>query len=130
MKTWGSNVGFVISLSNISALYSLSLSVMDLQQADRERLVSVNEGLSPKDRIHTTYTWRGNMPLTHQRPTPSTSNHGPNYRLLRVMFAINMFTIMKSHINLLMRVLYTSKLGDKLEITKCPTRVTYFCALV
>lgn len=61
-KMWESDVGFVISLSNISPLQSFPhcLTIMGLQQADRERLVTVNEGLSPRDRIHTTYTWRGN----------------------------------------------------------------------
>lgn len=68
VKMWGSDVGFVISLSNVSPLQSfpLCLTITDLQQADRERLVSVNEGLSPRDRMHTTYTYRGAVLLTYQ----------------------------------------------------------------
>ena len=63
---WGSDVGFVIPLSNTAPIRSPSslfdnhgfYSRQTERERERERLVAVNEGLSPRDRKHTTYTRR------------------------------------------------------------------------
>lgn len=69
------------------------LTIVGLQQADRERLGGVNEGLSPRDRKHTTYTRRESMLLTHQRSTPSTSNYDQNYKGFKGNCAIKVWLI-------------------------------------
>lgn len=45
----------------ISPLQSFASVFHRFKAADSERLVRFNEGLSPRDRIHTTYTWRENI---------------------------------------------------------------------
>lgn len=80
-KTWGSDVGFVSSLSNISPLQSFP-QCLTIMVCSRQ---TVNEGLSPRDRIHTTYTRERKCYWL----TKDAHQVHP-IRVLRVMFAVNM----------------------------------------